>query len=113
MDIEYLLYLQQFRETVGSILTPLMNAVTKLSAGFLPIAMMCMIYWAFDQLLIFIEWRFVVPDWYGIVVSFVTESVFVVCQRLWCDSAQHRANSCSHVGDADHTGDLVLAILVD
>ena len=53
------------------------------------------------------------PDWYGIVVSFVTESVFVVCQRLWCDSAQHRANSCSHVGDADHTGDLVLAILVD
>ena len=39
MDIEYLLYLQQFRETVGSILTPLMNAVTKLSAGFLPIAM--------------------------------------------------------------------------
>lgn len=31
MDIEYLLYLQQFRETVGSILTPLMNAVTKLS----------------------------------------------------------------------------------
>ena len=38
MDIEYLLYLQQFRETVGSILTPLMNAVTKLSAGFLPIA---------------------------------------------------------------------------
>ena len=29
MDIEYLLYLQQFRETVGSILTPLMNAVTK------------------------------------------------------------------------------------
>ena len=43
MDIEYLLYLQQFRETVGSILTPLMNAVTKLSAGFLPIAMMCMI----------------------------------------------------------------------
>ena len=44
MDIEYLLYLQQFRETVGSILTPLMNAVTKLSAGFLPIAMMCMIY---------------------------------------------------------------------
>ena len=49
MDIEYLLYLQQFRETVGSILTPLMNAVTKLSAGFLPIAMMCMIYWAFDR----------------------------------------------------------------
>ncbi|MEI3471814.1 MAG: hypothetical protein V8Q93_00215 [Blautia faecis] len=40
MDIEYLLHLQQFRETVGSILTPLMNAVTKLSAGFLPIAMM-------------------------------------------------------------------------
>lgn len=33
MDIEYLLYLQQFRETVGSILTPLMNALTKLSAG--------------------------------------------------------------------------------
>lgn len=49
MDIEYLLYLQQFRETVGSILTPLMNAVTKLSAGFLPIAMMCMIYWVFDR----------------------------------------------------------------
>ena len=47
MDIEYLLYLQQFRETVGSILTPLMNAVTKLSAGFLPIAMMCMIFKAY------------------------------------------------------------------
>jgi hypothetical protein len=34
MDIEYLLYLQQFRETVGSILTPLMNAVTKLSVDY-------------------------------------------------------------------------------
>ena len=28
-------------------------------------------------------------------------------------SAQHRTNSCSDVGDADHAGDLVLAILVD
>lgn len=27
--------------------------------------------------------------------------------------AQHRTNSCSDVGDADHTGDLVFAILVD
>ena len=51
--------------------------------------------------------------WNGIAVSIVTESVFVVCQRLRCDSAQHRANSCSHVGDADHTGDLVFAIFVD
>ena len=51
--------------------------------------------------------------WNGIAVSIVTESVFVVGQRLRCDSAQHRTNSCSDVGDADHAGDLVLAILVD
>lgn len=49
MDIEYLLYLQQFRESAGAGLAPLMNAVTKLSAGFLPIAMMCLIYWGSDR----------------------------------------------------------------
>lgn len=56
------------------------------SADFLRV----IIYWDTGQLLVFIEWRFVVSGWNGIVVSLVTESVFVVCQRLRCDSAQHR-----------------------
>ena len=71
------------------------------------------IYWDTGQLLVFIERRLIVSGWNGIAVSIVTESVFVVCQRLRCDSAQHRANFCSHVGDADHAGNLVLAILID
>ena len=71
------------------------------------------IYWDTGQLLVFIKWRLIVSGWHGIAVSIVTESVFMVCQCLRCDSAQHRTNSCSDVGDADHAGDLVLAILVD
>lgn len=49
MDIEYLLFLQEFRESVGAGLAPFMSFVTKLSVGFWPIALMCMIYWAFDR----------------------------------------------------------------
>lgn len=79
------------------------------SANFLGV----IIYWDTGQLLVFIEWRLIMSGWHGIAVSIVTESVFMVCQCLRCDSAQHRTNSCSDVGDADHTGDLVFAILVD
>ncbi len=49
MDITFLLFLQDFRENAGAYLAPFMNWVTEFSAGFWPIALMCMIYWAFDR----------------------------------------------------------------
>ena len=49
MDITFLLFLQDFRENAGAYLAPFMNLVTEFSAGFWPIALMCMIYWAFDR----------------------------------------------------------------
>lgn len=49
MDIEYLLLLQRFREGPGAFLAPLMNWVSKLSVGFVPVAMACVLYWALDR----------------------------------------------------------------
>lgn len=49
MEIEYLLLLQEIRESWGSFLVPLMDIVTKVSVSFFPLAIVCIIYWVFDQ----------------------------------------------------------------
>ncbi len=49
MDIEYLLLLQNFRETAGGVLTPLMNFATTLAGSSLLIAAVAFIYWAVDR----------------------------------------------------------------
>lgn len=49
MDIEYLLFLQNFREATNNVLSPLMEWVTKFSVSFFPIALMLVIYWALDR----------------------------------------------------------------
>lgn len=49
MDIEYLLLLQNFREATGNVLSPLMNAVSKLAVSPVPIMMACFVYWALDR----------------------------------------------------------------
>ena len=49
MDIEILLWYQNFRNGAGSFLAPYFNWVTEFSVSFWPLAMLCMIYWAFDR----------------------------------------------------------------
>lgn len=49
MDIDYLLLLQNFREATGDALSGLMVAVSDISIGFIPLAMMCLVYWVFDR----------------------------------------------------------------
>ena len=49
MDIEILLWYQNFRNGVGAFLAPYFNWVTEFSVSFWPLAMMCIIYWAFDR----------------------------------------------------------------
>lgn len=49
MDIDYLLFLQTFRETTGAFLAPFLSWMSKFAVSFWPIAMMCMVYWVFDR----------------------------------------------------------------
>lgn len=49
MDIDYLLLLQRFREHTEKFLAPVMDWFTKMSISFWPLAIMLMIYWAFDR----------------------------------------------------------------
>ncbi len=49
MDISYLLLLQNLREHTESFLAPVMDWFTKMSISFWPLAVMLMIYWAFDR----------------------------------------------------------------
>lgn len=49
MDIDYLLLLQNFREETGNVLSPLMLSVSDISIGFIPLALICLVYWAFDR----------------------------------------------------------------
>ena len=49
MDIQILLWFQDFRNGVGSFLAPYFNWVTQFSVSFWPIAMMCMLYWVLDR----------------------------------------------------------------
>lgn len=49
MDINYLLLLQNFREHTESFLAPIMDWITKMSLSFWPLAIMLIIYWAFDR----------------------------------------------------------------
>lgn len=49
MDIEYLLFLQHFRDGDGAALEPFMMWVSKFAEGFWPIVLMCLIYWCIDR----------------------------------------------------------------
>ncbi len=49
MDIEYLLLLQAFRNGVGAFLAPFLMWISDFAISFWMIAMMSMIYWAFDK----------------------------------------------------------------
>lgn len=49
MEIDYLLFLQNIRETWGSFLAPVMDFITKLSVGFAPIVLVCFIYFVLDR----------------------------------------------------------------
>lgn len=49
MDIDYLLMLQKFREHTESFLAPIMDWFTKMAISFWPLAIILMIYWAFDR----------------------------------------------------------------
>ena len=48
MEIDYLLLLQEIRESWGAFLVPFMDIVTKVSVSFIPLAAICIIYWVFD-----------------------------------------------------------------
>ena len=49
MDIEYLLFLQHFREGFGSFLAPFMLWVSDFAIGFFPVGMLCLFYWVVDR----------------------------------------------------------------
>ena len=49
MDIEYLLILQNFRESTSNILTPFMEFMSSFGIGFCPLAFICLIYWLVDK----------------------------------------------------------------
>lgn len=49
MDIKYLLFLQNFREETGNILTPFMEFISEFAVGFWPFALVCIIYWLVDK----------------------------------------------------------------
>lgn len=49
MDINYLLFLQNFRNGAGGFLAPYMLWVSDFALSFWPIAAMCILYWAADR----------------------------------------------------------------
>lgn len=49
MDIQYLLFLQNFREATHNALSPLMMWISNFAVRFWPIAFACMVYWVFDR----------------------------------------------------------------
>ena len=49
MDIEYLLLLQNFRNGVGGFLAPFTMWLSNFTIGFIPTAIMCMLYWSVDR----------------------------------------------------------------
>lgn len=49
MDIEYLLFLQKFRESTHNFFSPFLGWVSDFAISFWPIAIICMIYWVFDR----------------------------------------------------------------
>lgn len=46
MDLRYLLWLQDWRNATGNVLTPLMEFISDFAIGFWPVALMCFVYWA-------------------------------------------------------------------
>lgn len=49
MDIQYLLLLQDFRNSTNGVLDPFMSLITKLSISFIPLVCLCIVYWVFDK----------------------------------------------------------------
>ncbi len=49
MDIDYLLFLQNFRNGVGAFLAPFLLWASEFAVSFWAFAIICMIYWAFDR----------------------------------------------------------------
>lgn len=49
MDIEYLLLLQNLRETTGDMLSPFLGEVSKIAVGLIPFLLICFVYWAIDR----------------------------------------------------------------
>ncbi len=49
MDIAYLYALQNFRETVGGFLTPIMDLITKLAVSSVLLALAALLYWMIDK----------------------------------------------------------------
>lgn len=49
MDIQYLLFLQNLRESTNDLFSPFLIGMTNIAVGFWPIAMVCMVYWVFDR----------------------------------------------------------------
>ncbi len=49
MDMEYLLFIQNFREGAGGVLAPFMLWVSHFAISFWPIVLMCFIYWCIDR----------------------------------------------------------------
>ncbi|MDO4459785.1 MAG: phosphatase PAP2 family protein [Clostridia bacterium] len=49
MDISYLLFLQNLRESGAGFVSDFMLWMSKFAVGFWPIAMACMVYWVFDR----------------------------------------------------------------
>ncbi len=49
MDIEYLLLLQNMRDSISPLFAEFMGFVSKIAVSELPVIMMCLIYWVFDR----------------------------------------------------------------
>ena len=49
MDINYLLFLQHLREITNNVFSPFLIWMSDFATGFWPVAMICMIFWAFDR----------------------------------------------------------------
>ncbi|MGN0706632.1 MAG: phosphatase PAP2 family protein [Faecalibacterium sp.] len=49
MDIEYLLLLQNFRESTNNVLTPLMMQISEFIIGIIPMLVVAMVYWVYSK----------------------------------------------------------------
>lgn len=49
MDMEYLLLLQNFRESTNNVLTPLMMQISEFIIGIIPILVVAMVYWVYSR----------------------------------------------------------------
>ncbi len=49
MDIEYLLFLQSVRDSMGSFFPNFMEAVSEIAVSEIPVLLICFVYWALDR----------------------------------------------------------------